>query len=154
MVIDPASYEWSDGGWKGLSIRGQVIYEIHFGTFTRAGTFRSAIERLPDLVDTGITCIEVMPVADFTGQFGWGYDGVNWFAPTHLYGTPDDFRAFIDAAHGLEIGVILDVVYNHFGPDGNYLREFSSTYMGAQASEWGDAPNLDDDIAGRGGEST
>ena len=143
MVVDPAVYQWGDGDWKGVSIHGQVIYEIHIGTFTRAGTFRSAIDRLPDLVDTGITCIEVMPDADFSGQFGWGYDGVNWFAPTHLYGTPDDFRAFVDAAHALEIGVILDIVYNHFGPDGNYLREFSSAYMGAQASEWGDAPNLD-----------
>jgi maltooligosyltrehalose trehalohydrolase len=145
MIVDPTEYEWGDTTWKGIAIEGQVIYEIHIGTFTRTGTFRSAIERLPDLVDTGITCIEVMPIAEFPGQFGWGYDGVDWFAPSHLYGTPDDFRAFIDAAHALEIGVILDVVYNHFGPDGNYLREFSSTYMGAQASEWGDSPNLDAD---------
>jgi maltooligosyltrehalose trehalohydrolase len=145
MVIDPALYEWGDAAWKGVSMRGQVIYEIHIGTFTRGGTFRSAIDHLPDLVDTGITCIEVMPIADFAGQFGWGYDGVNWFAPTRLYGTPDDFRAFVDAAHALEMGVVLDVVYNHFGPDGNYLREFSSTYMGAQASEWGDAPNFDEE---------
>src|SRR5262245_20688916 len=102
VVVDPASYTWSDGEWQGVSIHGQVVYEIHVGTFTKAGTFRSAIERFPDLVDTGITLIEVMPIADFSGRFGWGYDGVNFFAPSRLYGTPDDFRAFVDAAHHLQ----------------------------------------------------
>jgi maltooligosyltrehalose trehalohydrolase len=143
MVIDASRYDWGDAGWRGISIEGQVIYELHIGTFTRAGTYRGAMERLPDLVDVGVTVIEVMPLADFPGQFGWGYDGVNLFAPTRLYGTPDDFRAFVDAAHALEIGVILDVVYNHFGPDGNFLREFSPRYLGAMATEWGDAPNFD-----------
>jgi maltooligosyltrehalose trehalohydrolase len=143
VVIDPAAYEWSDGAWRGAQIHGQVIYELHIGTFTRTGTFRSAIDRLPDLVDLGATLVEVMPLADFSGRFGWGYDGVNLFAPCRLYGTPDDLRAFVDAAHQLEIGVIVDVVYNHFGPDGNYLPEFARGYMGEQQTEWGDAPNFD-----------
>ena len=121
MVVDPTQFEWTDADWPGVSIDGQVIYEMHVGTFTTAGTYRSAIERLPDLVDLGITVVEIMPVADFSGRFGWGYDGVDLFAPTRLYGTPDDLRALVDAAHRLELGVILDVVYNHFGPDGNYL---------------------------------
>ena len=143
MVIDPSCYQWADGHWTGVRIQGQVLYDHLVGTFTPAGTFRSAIERFPDLVDTGVTLIEVMPLADFTGRFGWGYDGVNLFAPCRLYGTPDDFRAFIDAAHSLELGVILDVVYNHFGPEGNTLREFSSNYLGKHQTEWGDAPNFD-----------
>ena len=142
QVVDPA-FDWADTDWRGVSMAGQVIYELHVGTFTDAGTFRAAIERLPDLVDTGISLIEVMPVADFAGRFGWGYDGVNMFAPSHLYGTPDDFRALVDAAHRLELGVILDVVYNHFGPDGNYLNAFSSRYTSGQATEWGDALNFD-----------
>jgi maltooligosyltrehalose trehalohydrolase len=147
-VVDPSAFRWGDADWRGLSLPGQVIYEIHIGTFTRPGTFRAAIERLPDLVDLGATLIEVMPVADFPGQFGWGYDGVNLFAPSRLYGTPDDFRAFVDAAHRLELGVLLDVVYNHFGPGGNYLPEFSATYHGGSANEWGDSVNLDGDGSG------
>jgi maltooligosyltrehalose trehalohydrolase len=142
-VVDPHAFEWSDQDWPGIAIDGQVIYELHIGTFTRAGTFRAAIERLPDLVDLGVTVLEVMPVADFAGQFGWGYDGVNLFAPTRLYGRPDDFRAFIDAAHRLELGVILDVVYNHFGPDGNYLPAFSTQYFSDKRTEWGQALNFD-----------
>ena len=102
---------------------------MHVGTFTRDGTWRAAAERLPWLKDIGITLIEMMPVNDFPGEFGWGYDGVDLFAPTRLYGRPDDLRRFIDAAHGLGIGVILDVVYNHFGPDGNYVACFSDGYF-------------------------
>jgi maltooligosyltrehalose trehalohydrolase len=143
MVVDPSVYEWGDGAWRGVQIRGQVIYELHIGTFTKVGSFRAAIERLPDLVDLGATLIEVMPLADFTGRFGWGYDGVNLFAPSRLYGLPDDFRAFVDAAHRLELGVILDVVYNHLGPEGNYLREFATAYLSDRPTEWGDAPNFD-----------
>jgi maltooligosyltrehalose trehalohydrolase len=141
-IVDPKAYTWSDAHWKGIRGQAHVIYEIHIGTFTKDGTFQSAIERLPDLVDLGVTVIEVMPVADFSGQFGWGYDGVNFFAPSRLYGTPDDLRAFIDAAHRLELGVILDVVYNHFGPDGNFISKFSSTYVGDRATEWGGAINF------------
>jgi maltooligosyltrehalose trehalohydrolase len=143
LVVDHTTYEWSDEGWNGASLSGQVLCELHIGTFTKAGTFRGAIERLPDLVDTGITVLEIMPVAEFAGRFGWGYDGVNLFAPSHLYGSPDDFRAFVDAAHALELGVILDVVYNHFGPDGNYLRQFSRHYFSDRATDWGDALNFD-----------
>jgi len=144
MIIDPTAYSWSDADWRGASIGdSHIIYELHIGTFTKAGTFRSAIERLPDLVDVGVTMLEVMPLADFAGRFGWGYDGVNLFAPSRLYGTPDDFRAFIDAAHRLELAVILDVVYNHFGPDGNYLPRFSPRYFSGKPTEWGEAINFD-----------
>jgi maltooligosyltrehalose trehalohydrolase len=145
MVVDPAAYQWSDAAWPGVFVEGQVIYELHVGTFTDAGTFRGAIGRLPDLVDTGITVLEIMPVADFAGRFGWGYDGVNLFAPSRLYGTPDDLRALVDAAHRLGLGVILDVVYNHFGPDGNYLGEFSPHYVTSKPTEWGNALNFDGD---------
>ena len=99
----------------------QVLYEMHVGTFTAEGTWRAALEHLPALAELGITTIEMMPVAEFAGRRGWGYDGVDLFAPSHLYGTPDDLRRFVDRAHHLGLGVILDVVYNHFGPDGNYL---------------------------------
>jgi maltooligosyltrehalose trehalohydrolase len=144
-VVDPSAYDWGDRDWRGLSIEGQVFYELHIGTFTTAGTYRAAIERLPDLVDLGVTVIELMPVADFAGRFGWGYDGVNLFAPSRLYGTPDDLRALVDAAHRLELGVILDVVYNHFGPDGNYLAQFSPYYLNERPTEWGASINFDGD---------
>jgi maltooligosyltrehalose trehalohydrolase len=143
LVVDPTQFEWTDADWPGVSIDGQVIYEMHVGTFTPAGTYRSATERLTDLVDLGVTVVEIMPVADFSGRFGWGYDGVDLFAPTRLYGMPDDLRALIDAAHRLELGVILDVVYNHFGPDGNYLGQFSPHYISLKPTEWGNALNFD-----------
>ena len=143
VVVDPREFRWTDATWPGVSIDGQVISEIHIGTFTEAGTFRAAIERLPALQDVGITVVEIMPVADFAGRFGWGYDGVNLFAPTRLYGAPDDLRALIDAAHRLGLGVILDVVYNHFGPDGNYLPKFSPRYLSEGRTDWGDAINFD-----------
>ena len=108
------------------------------------GTWEAAARELPELADLGVTVIEVMPVADFTGRFGWGYDGVNLFAPTRLYGRPDDFRRFVDRAHALGLGVILDVVYNHFGPDGNYLGQFSKDYFTDRyKNEWGEAINFD-----------
>ena len=145
QVVDPFAYVWSDSAWKGvLALHGQVIYELHVGTFTREGTWRGAMEKLPHLAATGVTVIEVMPVADFAGKFGWGYDGVNWFAPSHLYGAPDDMRRFVDAAHSQGIGVILDVVYNHFGPDGNYIGHFASDYVTRKhTTDWGDAINYD-----------
>ena len=143
-VVDPGAFAWTDHAWQGVSPAGQVIYELHIGTFTREGTWRAAERELPALADLGVTLLEVMPVADFPGRFGWGYDGVALFAPTRLYGTPDDFRRFVDRAHALGIGVLLDVVYNHFGPDGCYLREFADHYFSqAHKSEWGDSPNLD-----------
>ena len=143
-VIDPKTFQWTDGAWSGLKMKGQVIYEMHIGTFTREGTWRSAAEQLPELARIGITVIEMMPIADFPGNFGWGYDGVDFFAPSHLYGTPDDLRNFIDHAHSLGLGVILDVVYNHFGPDGNYVRVFSDHYFTAQyENDWGESINFD-----------
>src|SRR5690606_21907723 len=118
-VVDPSAFPWSDSTWRGVPDEpGPVVYEIHVGTFTRAGTWAAAVERLPLLRDLGITVVQMMPVADFPGSFGWGYDGVLPFAPYHGYGDPDDLRSFVDTAHGLGVAVILDVVYNHFGPDG------------------------------------
>jgi maltooligosyltrehalose trehalohydrolase len=124
-----------------------VIYEMHIGTFTLGGTWASARERLSHLTSLGITTIEVMPIAEFDGRFGWGYDGVFLFAPYHRYGTPDDVRGFIDAAHGEGLAVILDVVYNHLGPSGNVLPEFSTSYFAAE-TEWGQGFNLDGDCSG------
>jgi maltooligosyltrehalose trehalohydrolase len=148
-VVDPGAYAWRDAGWKGIAIDGQVICEIHIGTFTRGGTFASAIAELRRLADIGVTLLEVMPIADFSGTFGWGYDGVNLFAPTRLYGSPDDFRRFVDEAHAVGLGVILDVVYNHFGPDGNYAGAFSSSYTTDRyPNDWGEALNFDGDDAG------
>jgi maltooligosyltrehalose trehalohydrolase len=142
-VIDPATCQWRDREWRGVSLKGQVIYEMHIGTFTQEGTWESAIRELRPLRDLGITVLEVLPVADFPGQFGWGYDGVNPFAPTRLYGRPDDFRHFVDEAHALGLGVILDVVYNHLGPDGNYFRLFSPHYFTSKhETDWGEAINF------------
>jgi maltooligosyltrehalose trehalohydrolase len=138
QVIDPAAFRWSDKSWNGTGLRGQVLYELHIGTFTPEGTWEAAARRLPDLAGLDITAIEVMPVADFAGTFGWGYDGVDLFAPTRLYGTPDDFRRFVDRAHAAGLGVILDVVYNHIGPDGNYLGQFAP-YLTDRKHEWGEA---------------
>ncbi len=143
QVVDPSRYGWTDGDWSGVSLAGQVLYEMHVGTFTPEGTWRSAATALERL--RGVcTVIEMMPIADFAGDFGWGYDGVDFFAPTRLYGTPDDLRAFVDRAHRLGLGVILDVVYNHVGPDGNYLAEFSDSYFtDRHQTAWGKAINYD-----------
>jgi maltooligosyltrehalose trehalohydrolase len=143
-VIDPRAYAWGDSGWRGRPLPGQVIYEMHIGTFTPEGTWAAAARRLPDLAAVGVTVVEVMPVADFPGRFGWGYDGVDLFAPTRLYGNPDDMRRFVDAAHRLGLGVILDVVYNHLGPDGNYLSQYADCYFSEKhKTEWGEALNFD-----------
>ncbi|MGH9457352.1 MAG: malto-oligosyltrehalose trehalohydrolase [Thermoanaerobaculia bacterium] len=139
QVVDPAAFDWSDGSWPGPAQKGHVVYEMHVGTFTREGTWTAAAEHLPFLRDVGVTILEVMPVADFPGEFGWGYDGVNLFAPTRLYGTPDEFRGFVDLAHASGLAVILDVVYNHFGPAGNFIRNFSAHYVSERyQNEWGD----------------
>lgn len=143
-VIDHTQFNWSDGAWRGLELHGQIIYELHIGTFTPEGTWQAAAQQLPELAKIGITVIEMMPVADFCGPFGWGYDGVDLFAPTHLYGNPDDLRSFVNAAHSLGIAVILDVVYNHFGPEGNYLSVFSDDYLTKRhENDWGDSINFD-----------
>ncbi|MBX3441082.1 MAG: malto-oligosyltrehalose trehalohydrolase [Planctomyces sp.] len=143
-IIDPHAFPWTDAGWRGCGLAGQVIYELHIGTFTPEGTWAAARDKLPLLADLGATLLEVMPIADFTGDFGWGYDGVNMYAPCRLYGRPDDFREFVDAAHRLGIGVLLDVVYNHFGPDGNYHQAFSRDYFTDRyRTDWGEALNFD-----------
>ena len=148
QVVD-SKFDWTDHGWRGHAAADLVIYELHLGTFTPEGTWRAAMERLPDLAGMGITLIEVMPVAEFPGAFGWGYDGVDLFAPTRLYGTPEEARRFVDRAHQLGVMVILDVVYNHVGPDGNFLREFSPDYFSARyANEWGDPLNFDGENSG------
>ncbi|MFN2509103.1 MAG: malto-oligosyltrehalose trehalohydrolase [Chthoniobacterales bacterium] len=143
-VIDPSTFRWTEADWRGVELKGQVVYEMHVGTFTREGTWRAAAGQLRELRDAGITLIEMMPVNEFPGEFGWGYDGVDLFAPCHIYGTPDDLRAFIDAAHHAGIAVILDVVYNHLGPEGNYLRCFALAYFtNRYENEWGEALNFD-----------
>jgi maltooligosyltrehalose trehalohydrolase len=148
-VVDPCVYRWSDRDWRGVDKRNLVIYEMHLGTFTREGTWRAAIEQLSALRDVGINLLEIMPVNEFPGRFGWGYDGVDLWAPTRLYGRPDDVRAFVDAAHSLGLGVILDVVYNHLGPDGCYLTKFTPEYFTDRyKNEWGDAMNFDGEHAG------
>jgi len=142
-VVDPTAFAWTDADWRGIELAGQVIMEIHVGTFTEGGTWAAAAERLPDLVDVGVTVIEMMPVNDFPGRFGWGYDGVGLYAPVALYGEPDDLRRFVDRAHALGIAVILDVVYNHLGPDGNFLPQFGKAIFHDRRNDWGDALNFD-----------
>jgi maltooligosyltrehalose trehalohydrolase len=149
-IIDPSPFTWSDAdrGWRGLTLEGQVIYEVHVGTYTSEGTFAALERELPEIARAGITVVELMPIGDFPGRFGWGYDGVCLFAPTRLYGRPDDLRRLVDRAHALGIGVILDVVYNHLGPDGNFMKEFSDTFFSSRyENEWGDAINFDGDGA-------
>lgn len=144
QVIDPNEFRWSDGEWQGVAREGQVIYEMHFGTFTPEGTYAAAGEQLDALADLGVSVIEVMPLGDFLGRFGWGYDGVCLFAPTRLYGSPHDLRRFIDRAHGHGIGVILDVVYNHVSPAGQFLNLFSDFYLSnCHATDWGKGLNFD-----------
>lgn len=144
QVVDPGAFPWTDRDWRGVRLEGQVLYEMHIGTFTREGTWAAAARELPKLAATGITVLEVMPVAEFPGRFGWGYDGVDLFAPTRLYGNPDDFRRFVDHAHATGLAVILDVVYNHLGPDGCYLTKFSDDYFSDRyENDWGDPINFD-----------
>jgi maltooligosyltrehalose trehalohydrolase len=144
-VVDP-NFAWSDDKWRGCKLPGQIISETHIGTFTKEGTWNAAAAQLPELAAAGITVLEIMPVADFPGSYGWGYDGVNFFAPSRLYGTPDDFRSFVNSAHAVGIGVILDVVYNHAGPSGNFLGTFTESYFTDRyETDWGAAINFDGD---------
>jgi maltooligosyltrehalose trehalohydrolase len=142
-MVSESEYHWQHGLGVSRPLREHVIYELHAGTFTAEGSYRAAIDRLNDLANLGVTAIELMPVGAFPGKRGWGYDGVALFAPFAPYGQPDDLRAFVDAAHGLGLSVFLDVVYNHFGPDGNFLSAFSPEYFSESVKNaWGAAPDF------------
>ena len=144
LIVDPSTYTWRHPEWQGVRMQGQVIYELHVGTFTPEGTLDATIAQLDELKDCGVTLIELMPLAEFPGRWNWGYDGVDLFAPAHVYGDPDALKRFVDAAHERGLGVILDVVYNHFGPDGNYLPAYSDLYLtDRHPNEWGQAINFD-----------
>ncbi|KRB01656.1 malto-oligosyltrehalose trehalohydrolase [Devosia sp. Root685] len=142
-VIDPLEFKWTDREWKGRPWEEAVIYELHIGTFTDEGTFAAAAAKLDHLVDLGITAVQIMPIAEFYGKFNWGYDGAMWFAPSAKYGRPEDLKAFIDAAHRRSMMVFLDVVYNHFGPHGNYLPAIAPIFTKKHKSPWGEAINFD-----------
>ncbi len=142
-VVEHAAFRWSDGGWRGLPLAGSVLYECHIGTFSAQGTFDGASTHLGHLADLGVDAIELMPVAEFPGSRGWGYDGTSLFAPHHGYGGPDGLKRLVDAAHARGLGVIMDVVYNHLGPDGNYLPEFGPYFSARHRTNWGAAVNFD-----------
>jgi maltooligosyltrehalose trehalohydrolase len=144
LVVDPRNYTWKDAAWQRPAYRDLVVYELHIGAFTPEGTFRAAIEKLPHLVELGVNAIELMPIGDFPGRRNWGYDGVLIYAPAHCYGSPDDLRALVDAAHAAGLAVLLDVVYNHFGPDGNYLAAYCGHfYCKRHHTPWGEGFNFD-----------
>src|SRR5262245_57419528 len=144
MIVDPHAFHWQDAGWPGVRLPGQVIYELHIGTFTAEGTFDAAARELEELKRVGVTLIEVMPVAEFPGRWNWGYDGVDLYAPSHRYGDAEAFKRFVNTAHALGLGVILDVVYNHLGPDGSYLPAYSDAYFTDRYNtDWGSALNFD-----------
>jgi len=143
-IIDHSAFEWHDRGWNAPVLSSGVIYELHVGTFTAPGTFDAVIERLGHLLELGITHVELMPVAEFSGNRGWGYDGVDLFAPHHAYGGPDGLKRLVDACHRRGLAIILDVVYNHFGPEGNYLPQFGPYLTSRYATPWGSAVNFDD----------
>jgi maltooligosyltrehalose trehalohydrolase len=147
-VVDPLAFDWRDAGWAGRAWEEAVLYELHVGTFTDEGTFAAAAERLDDLAALGITAIELMPVADFPGRRNWGYDGVLPFAPDASYGTPDDLKRLVEAAHRLGLMMLLDVVYNHFGPEGNYLHLYAPQFFNpAHQTPWGAAIDFDGERA-------
>ncbi len=142
-LIDQHSFSWTDRHWQACPLSSAIIYELHIGTFTEQGTYLSAIERLDYLAKLGITHVELMPVAEFSGDWGWGYDGVDLYAPHHAYGTPDELKALVDACHAKGLAVILDVVYNHLGPTGNYLEKFAPYFNSDYHTPWGSAVNFD-----------
>jgi maltooligosyltrehalose trehalohydrolase len=144
LIVNPHRYQWNDRDWAGVQMQGQVIYELHVGTCTAQGTFDAAVDALDDLKGLGITLIELMPIAEFPGRWNWGYDGVGLYASAHVYGDAEALKRFVDAAHARGLGVILDVVYNHLGPDGNYLSAFSDDYFTDRyKNDWGAAINFD-----------
>jgi maltooligosyltrehalose trehalohydrolase len=142
-IVDPGAFQWTDAGWRGLETADLVIYELHVGAFSRAGTFDGVIERLPMLRDLGVTAIEIMPVSEFPGGRNWGYDGVSPYAVQSTYGGPNGLKRLVDAAHRQGLAVLLDVVYNHLGPEGNYLREFAPYFSDRYRTAWGEGLNLD-----------
>jgi maltooligosyltrehalose trehalohydrolase len=142
-VVDPNAFRWRDASWRGVSLADLVIYELHVGTFTPEGTFDAAAARLPELRALGITAVELMPVAEFPGRRNWGYDGVALYAPHHAYGGPDGLKRFVNMAHAIGLGVILDVVYNHLGPEGNYLDRYGPYHTEVYRTPWGRAVNYD-----------
>jgi maltooligosyltrehalose trehalohydrolase len=142
-IIDHNRFIWRDDAWKGMLLAEMIMYEIHVGTFTEDGTFDAAIKRLDDLKELGINAIEIMPVAQFPGERNWGYDGVYPFAVQGSYGGPDGLKRFVDACHRKGVAVILDVVYNHLGPEGNYLRDFGPYFTDRYKTPWGEAINFD-----------
>lgn len=144
-VVDLKSFEWTANEWSGRPWEESVIYELHVGSFTAEGTFRAAIERLAHLAEIGVTAIQIMPISDFRGRYNWGYDGVLPYAPDSSYGRPEDFMALVDAAHHHGISVFLDVVYNHFGPDGNYLPNYAPLFTEHHKTPWGNGINYDGD---------
>lgn len=144
-IVDPAAYHWNDEKWRGVRYTDFVLYELHIGTFTEKGTFDAAIERLPYLKSLGVTAVELMPVNAFPGKHNWGYDGVGLYAVQDSYGGPEAFRRFVDAAHAQGLAVVLDVVYNHLGNEGNYLRMFGPYFTTKHETPWGEAVNYDDD---------
>ncbi|MFH1714844.1 MAG: malto-oligosyltrehalose trehalohydrolase [Elusimicrobiota bacterium] len=144
QIIDPNEYDWTDEEWKGIAIKDTIFYELHIGVFTRRGRFLSVIDKIPHLKKLGITCIELMPICQFPGYRNWGYDGVNLYAPQNTYGAPNDLKALINECHNNGIGVCLDVVYNHLGPEGNYLTDFGKYFTSKYKTPWGDAVNYDD----------
>ena len=143
QLWDPAAATWTDGDWQGRSVQGAVIYELHLGTFTGAGTFDSAIEKLDYLVDLGVDFVELMPVNSFAGTHGWGYDGVLWYSVHEAYGGPDGLVRFVDACHARGLGVLIDAVFNHLGPSGNYLPKFGP-YLSSGSNPWGEGINIAD----------
>ncbi len=142
-VVDHSTFPWTDNSWKGLPLQSSIIYELHIGTFTEHGTFDAAIDRLDHLVELGVSLVELLPVAEFAGGHGWGYDGVDLYAPHHAYGGPDGMKRFVDACHTRGLGVIVDVVYNHLGPDGNYLSAFGPYFTDKYGTPWGQTMNFD-----------
>ena len=142
-VFFPENYAWSDAGWRGVSREDLVIYELHVGAFTPEGTFDAAAARLPELASLGITAVELMPVSQFPGDRDWGYDGVYLYAAQNSYGGPRALQRLIDAAHRVGLAVLLDVVYNHFGPEGNYLARFGPYFTDRYRTPWGKAVNFD-----------
>ena len=143
QLYDPTEFRWTDDGWAGTPLEGAVVYELHVGTFTPEGTLDAAIARLGHLADLGVTLVELLPLAPFPGTHGWGYDGVAPYAVHEAYGGPQALQRFVDAAHSRGLGVCLDVVYNHLGPDGNYLGEFGPYLTDKHSTPWGQALNLD-----------